>query len=113
VPRGYRVPTPAFAGASLAGHDRWSFESVKTKSLLKRSGGTPALPLRSLGGLRRSGRVRLCLIGCRLALDPTYRQHRGLVEKQQRERKGHLAEHVGRREHRRDNEGDHDEIAAL
>src|SRR5262252_6359159 len=51
--------------------------------------------------------------GGRLLLDDAHREDRQLVEPHERDGERELAQHVRRREDRRDHEGTDDEIAAL
>src|SRR5579862_2289674 len=63
---------------------------------------------RRLGRCRRGG-----ALGGGALFDHLYRPDRALVEGEQRQRKRHLAQDVGRRQNRGDDEGDDDKIAAL
>src|SRR5262245_40075100 len=58
---------------------------------------------------RFSGSLR-SLFGLRLFIDHAHRPDRALVENEQRDRKRHLADDVGRRENRRQHESADDEI---
>ena len=70
----------------------------------------------SLGWLRLSRGVGLllrCLRRAPLLLDVAHRKDRDLVEQDRRQREADLADRVGRRQHRGDDEGDDDRPAAL
>src|SRR5579883_1413415 len=73
----------------------------------------PLCPGKCLFRRRRRGGVRGCGLRRRLLLHDADRDDGAFVKRQQGDRERRLAEHVGRGQDCRDDEGDHDEIAAL
>src|SRR5437879_3952661 len=84
-----------------------TIKETRQSALLRRIG----LGRRRGRGRRRSGGGRFR--GSRLLFHHAHRDDRAFVQQQQRQRERGLADDVGRRQNRGDDEGDHDEITAL